>query len=277
MLLPATVDVGEHAVQERHVARVRDNGVRLRSHATRALPIARVPRHHPTLEDRITEVFRPLGLELVERGPRARNVSRRHARARVLHAQRGHLLGGRDGDCLCIRGGSIGLAGPVEELRAQRKQARTLVIRRVLERELGPRRTVAVSAHVQGPLGRLGEQRNSFQLAAGAEEVMGDPLRRRVLVREEHRRVGVRAPQSLLRQPGRELFAHQRVPEAVASPRALEHAGRLGLAERLPDPIGARELYQGRLGEAVLDDGESGEQRLTERLEPLEPLLHDLA
>ena len=84
-------------------------------------------------------------------------------------------------------------------------------------------------------------------------------------------------PQSVLGQPGRELLAHQCVPEAVAPPRALEHAGRLGLAERFSDAIGARERHQRRLREAVLDYGESGEQRLAEPLEPLEPLRDDLA
>ena len=171
----------------------------------------------------------------------------------------------------------MGLAGAMEELRAQREQARTLMIGGVLERQLGPRRAIAVGAHVQRPPGRIGEERDSLRRAAGAEEVMGDALRRRVLLGEERRGVGVGTPQSLLGQPGRELFAHQRVSEAVAAACALEHATRLGLAERLSDTIGACECDQRRLGEAIIDHGESSQQPLAEQLEPFEPLPHDLA
>ena len=83
--------------------------------------------------------------------------------------------------------------------------------------------------------------------------------------------------QRLLGQPGGQLFSHERVPEAVAAAHALEHAGRLGLAERLVDQFGARERRELRTREAVVDHGERGEQPLAERLEPLEPPRHDLA
>ena len=71
--------------------------------------------------------------------------------------------------------------------------------------------------------------------------MVGDPLGRRVVRREQRGRSGVGAAQRLLGQPGDQLLAHERVPEAVAAARTLEHAGRLGLAERLVDALGARE------------------------------------
>ena len=126
-LLPATLDVGEHAVEEGHVTRIGRNGVRLRSHPTRALPVARVPRHHASLEDRLAEVLGPLGLELLERGLAPAMSPAAMQRARAADTQRGHLLRGGDLDCLGVRGRSIGIAGTVEQLRAQREQARTLV------------------------------------------------------------------------------------------------------------------------------------------------------
>ena len=105
---------------------------------------------------------------------------------------------------------------------------------------------------------------------------MGDPLRRRVVRGEERGGIGVGTAQGLLGQPGGQLFAHERVPEAVAAAHTLEHAGRLGLAERLVDALGARECRELRPREAVVDHGERGEQPLAERLEPLEPPRHDL-
>ena len=67
------------------------------------------------------------------------------------------------------------------------------------------------------------------------------------------------------------------MPEAVAAAHALEDAGRLGLAQRLVDVLGARECRELCASEAVVDHGERGEQPPAERLEPLEPPRHDLA
>ena len=107
---------------------------------------------------------------------------------------------------------------------------------------------------------------------------MGDPLRRRVRPAASSAAASAWARRrAVLGEPGRQLFAYQRVAEAVAATRALEHAGRLGLAERFFDTIGARERDQRRLREAVFDYRESGEQRLAEPVEPLEPLPDDLA
>ena len=124
-----------------------------------------------------------------------------HARACCTRSA-GTSSGGRDLDCLAhrrlVRGARRRRGASCA--RSTSRPGRSS-IRRVLERQLGPRRTVAVGAHLQGPRGRLGEERDGLRRAAGAEQVMGDPLRRRVLRGEERRGVGVGTPQSLLRQP----------------------------------------------------------------------------
>jgi len=117
----------------------------------------------------------------------------------MLNAQRGHLVGWRDLDCLRVCGRSIRLAGPEQQLRAHRQQSRTLVKRRVLQRLLRPLRTVTISAHVQGPSGGLGKERDSLWPPSGAEKVMGHLLRRRVLRGQERRGIGVGTLQILLR------------------------------------------------------------------------------
>ncbi len=61
----------------------------------------------------------------------------------------------------------MGLARPMEELRTQRKQGRTLALVGVRERQLGPLGTVAVGAHARGPLGRPREERDGVRRAAG--------------------------------------------------------------------------------------------------------------
>ena len=83
--------------------------------------------------------------------------------------------------------------------------------------------------------------------------------------------------QRLLGQPGGQLFAHQRVPEAVAATHALDHTRRLRLAERPVDLLDTRERRELRAREAVVDYGERREQPLAERLQPLEPPRHHLA
>jgi hypothetical protein len=219
----------------------------------------------------------PLGLHPFERGPGARDVARRQARARLLQSQPGQALRGRDLDRLGVRGRGAGLAGTVEELRAQRKEDRAPLLVRVLEGQLGPLGAVAVGTHAGSPLGRPGEQRDGLPLAAGAEQVVRYRLGRSVVRRKQRGSIGVGAAQDLLRQPSGQLLAYERMPEAVAPAHALEDAGRLGLAERLVDPLGTRECRELRTREAVVDHGERGQQRLAERLEPLEPPRHDLA
>ena len=165
----------------------------------------------------------------------------------------------------------------MEQLRAQRKEGRALVLVRVLERQLGPLGAVAVGAYAGGPLGRPREQRHRLPRATGAQQVVRDALGRRVVRGEQRGSIGVRAAQHLLGQPGGQLLAHERVPEAIAAARTFEHAGRLGLAKRLADTLAARECRELHAREAVVDHGERGQQPLAERLEPLEPPRHDLA
>ena len=133
-----------------------------------------MPGDHAAQQDQLAEVLGPLGLHPFERGLGARDVARREARARLLRSQRGHALRGRDLDRLGIGGGGAGLAGPVEQLRAQREEGRALVLVRVLERQLGPLGAVAVGAHAGGPLGRPGEERDGLPRAAGAQQVVRD-------------------------------------------------------------------------------------------------------
>ena len=172
----------------------------------------------------------------VERGLGARGRRPpRGTRAPVALAAPGTRSAGATLDRLGVGGGRAGLAGPVEQLRAQRKEGRALVLVRVLERQLGPLGAVAVGAHAGGPLGRPGEERDGLPRAAGAQQVVRDRLGRRVVRGEQRGSIGVGAAQRLLGQPSGQLLAHERVPEAVAAAHALEHAGRLGLAERLVD------------------------------------------
>ena len=77
--------------------------------------------------------------------------------------------------------------------------------------------------------------------AARAQEVVGDALGRRAVVGERAAARGVGAAERLLGQPGGQLLAHEGVAEAIAAARALEHARRLGLAERVVGAVGARE------------------------------------
>ena len=138
MLLPVAVQVGDHALQVGELAGVGREPVRLGGQPARALPVARVPGHHAAQQDQLAEVLGPLGLHPFERGRGARDVACREAGARLLRSQCGHALRGRDLDRLGVGGGGAGLAGPVEQLRAQRKEGGALVLVRVLERQLGP-------------------------------------------------------------------------------------------------------------------------------------------
>ena len=106
---------------------------------------------------------------------------------------------------------------------------------------------------------------------------MRDRLGRRVGRGEQGGSIGVGAAQRLLGQSPCQLFAHQRMPEAVTAAHALQDSGRLGLAEQLIDLLGARERRELQAREAVVDHGERGKQPLAERLEALEPPSHDLA
>ena len=148
----------------------------------------------------------------------------------------------------------------------------------MLERQLGPLGAVAVGAHARGPPGRPREERDGLRRAAGPQKVMGDPLRRRVVRGEERGGIGVGTAQSLLGQPGGQLFAHERVPEAVAAARTLEHAGRLGPRRaprrRASAPASAASSAPVKPSSITASAASS---RLAERLEPLEPPRHDLA
>ena len=161
-----------------------------------------------------------------------------------MRAQRGHALSGRGRDRVGVGGRGAGVAGPVQQLRAQRKEGQALMLVRVLERQLGPLGAVAIGADAGGPLGRPGEQRDGLLRAAAAQQVVCDALGRRVLRSEQRGSIGMGTAQRLLREPGGQLFAHERVPEAVAAAHALEHAGGVGLAERLVDTLGARECRE---------------------------------
>ena len=135
----------------------------------------------------VAEVLRPLGLDPFERGLGAWDVARREAGARLLGSQRGHALRGRDRDRLGIGGGGAGLAGPVEQLRPQRKERRALALVRVLERQLGPLGAVAVGPHARGPLGSLREERHGLARVARAQQVVRHRLGRRVVRRRAAR------------------------------------------------------------------------------------------
>ena len=204
-------------------------------------------------------------------------VARREAGSGLLRAQGRHALRGCDRDRLGIGGRGAGLAGAVQQRGAQRKEGRPLTLVRVLERELGPLGAVAVGTHPGGPLRRPCEERHGLPSAARPQQVVRHRLGRRVLRGEQRSGGRMGAAQRLLGQPGGQLFAHERVPVAIAAARALEHAGGLGLAEHLVDLPGPAERRELRGREAVLDHGERGEQPLAERVEPFEPPRHDLA
>ena len=167
--------------------------VSLGGQPARGLPIARVPGDHAAQQDQLAEVLGPLGLHPVERGRGARDVAGREAGARLLRSQRGHALRGRDRDRFGIGGGGTGLAGPVEQLRAQRKERRPLALVRMLERQLRPLGAVAVGANARGPLGSLSEERDGLRRAARAQQVVCDALGRRVVRGEQRGGVGVGA------------------------------------------------------------------------------------
>ena len=198
MLLPAAVKVGHHPPQAGQFAWVGSVPVSLDGQPARALPVTHVPGHDAAQHDQLAPVLVPLGLHPFERGFGARDVARRQARARLLRSQPGHALRGRDLDRLRIRGRRAGLAGAVQELRAQRKEDRARLLVPVLEGQLGPLGAVAVGTHAGSPLGRPGEQRDGLPRAAGAQQVVRYHLGRSVVRRKQRGGLCMHAAQRLL-------------------------------------------------------------------------------
>ena len=105
----------------------------------------------------------------------------------------GHAFRRRGTYRLGIGGGRAGLTGPVEQLSAQCKEGRALALVGVLQRQLGPLGAVAVRTHPGGPLGSPGKERDRLPSAIGAQQMLGDRLRRRVGSGEQPGSVGVGA------------------------------------------------------------------------------------
>ena len=240
VLLPAPVEMGEHALEVSELVRAQGEPVRLGREPARALPVAVVPGDHPAQRDQLADLGAAVGLDAFERRGGARDVAPRQTCPRLLDPQRRDALGGRGGDRLGVRGRGVRLARPVEELRAQREEPRALVPVGVRERLLGPLGAAAVGAHAGGPLGRAGEQRHRLARAPGAQEMARDRLGRGLLGGEQRGGPLVGAAQQLLRQAGRQRLAHEGVPEAVATARAIEHAGRDRVGEQRVDTAPAR-------------------------------------
>ena len=184
MLLPPAVQVGDHPSQVGELAGVGTDFVCLAGESPSSIPISRVPRHHAAQQRQLAHVLGPVGPHAFEDQLGSRDVAGGETSACLLRSQCGHALRRREFYRLGVGGGRVGLAGSVEQLRAQRKKGWALVLVGVLEHKLGRLGAVAVGTHTGGPFGGLGEERDRPPSAARADEMERNLFWRRTVADE---------------------------------------------------------------------------------------------